>query len=237
MGQKVHPVAFRLGLNQRHQSEWFQPKHTYPELIIEDQMIRQKLFAKYTQKALLKDSKIKTIADPYILKIRIVRDIEKNLSLTIYAFNHTAFFDNFDIDKGELTQLYKFVQKLTKYKVTSIKLKPAPNSNMSENSRTNQISTSNAKFAAILIAQQIEKREPFRRVMKLALVDIMEKGVAGAKIQVSGRLNGAEMARTEEVRSGRVPLHTLRAKIDYNTYEAHTLAGLVGIKVWIYNTN
>ena len=232
MGQKVHPVAFRLGLNQRHQSEWFQPPHIYSDLIVEDQKIRQELLKKYTQKAMLKDPDLKNFADPYILTIRIVRDIEKNVSLTIYAFNHEVFFD-----KGtrELTNLYKFVKKLTKFQVTSIVLKPAQNTFIDRGSQLNKISTSNAKLVAILIAEQIEKRKPFRRVMKLALASIMKQGIEGAKIQVSGRLNGAEMARTEEVRGGRVPLHTLRAKIDYNTHEAHTLAGLVGIKVWIFN--
>ena len=234
MGQKVHPIAFRLGLNQRHQSEWFQPAHIYSELIVEDQKIRQALLQKYTQKSMLKDPELKNFADPYILKIRIVRDIEKNVSLTIYALNHDVFFDK---ETRELTQLYKFVQKLTKFKVTSIILKPAANTIIDPKSQLNSISTSNAKLIAILIAEQIEKRQPFRRVMKLALSLIMKQGIAGAKIQVSGRLNGAEMARTEEVRGGRVPLHTLRAKIDYGTHEAHTLAGLIGIKVWIFNAN
>ena len=109
MGQKVHPIAFRLGLNQRHQSEWFQPAHIYSELIVEDQKIRQALLQKYTQKSMLKDPELKNFADPYILKIRIVRDIEKNVSLTIYALNHDVFFDK---ETRELTQLYKFVQKL-----------------------------------------------------------------------------------------------------------------------------
>lgn len=234
MGQKVHPIAFRLGLNQRHQSEWFQPAHIYSELIVEDQKIRQALLQKYTQKSMLKDPELKNFADPYILKIRIVRDIEKNVSLTIYALNHDVFFDK---ETRELTQLYKFVQKLTKFKVTSIILKPAANTIIDPKSQLNSISTSNAKLIAILIAEQIEKRQPFRRVMKLALSLIMKQGIAGAKIQVSGRLNGAEMARTEEVRGGRVPLHTLGAKIDYDTHEAHTLAGLIGIKVWIFNAN
>ena len=95
----------------------------------------------------------------------------------------------------------------------------------------------NAKLVAINIAKQLEKRLPFRRVMKKALQNAERYSVTGIKIMISGRLNGAEIARTEWLREGRVPLHTINNKIDYATHEALTIYGILGIKVWIYNDN
>ena len=231
MGQKVHPIAFRLGLTQKHQSEWFQPQHKYSELISEDQYIRQEIYKKYSKKALLKTPDLKKFSDPCIFKIGIVRDIKNNISLRIYAYNHAAFFDP---GSTELTGLRSFVNRLTKFRVLNIVLKVADDTCINRKSRLYKIASSDAGLVSRLIAKQLEKREPFRRTMKSALAAIMMQKVKGAKIQLSGRLNGAEMARTEEIRKGQVPLHTLRAKIDYCSYEAKTLAGIVGVKVWVY---
>jgi small subunit ribosomal protein S3 len=204
MGQKVHPIAFRLGLNQRHQSEWFQSASNYSNLVFEDQKIRNALLKKYTKEA-------------GISKIRITRNFQKNISLTIYAFSHEKFYD-----KGtkQLNSLRKFLKRLTRFQILNITLEPTK--------RTD------ARLIAMLIAQQIEKRKPFRRAIKMALASLVKDEVEGAKIQISGRLNGAEMARTEILRVGRVPLHTLRAKIDYCVHEAHTIYGILGIKVWVF---
>ena len=204
MGQKVHPVAFRLGLNQRHQSEWFQSTSTYSDLVFEDQKIRNGLLKKYTKEA-------------GISKIRIIRDFQKNISVTIYAFSHEKFYDD---GTKQLNKLRTFLKRLTRFQILSITLEPTE--------------STDAKLIAMSIAQQIEKRKPFRRAIKNALDSLMKNQVEGAKIQISGRLNGAEMARTEILRAGRVPLHTLRAKIDYCVHEAHTIYGILGIKVWVF---
>lgn len=231
MGQKVHPIAFRLGLTHKHQSEWFQPHYQYSDLIYEDQLIRQELFKKYSKKAILKNPNLKKFSDPCIFKIGIVRDIKNNISLRIYAYNHAIFFDP---GTNNLSGLRSFVNGLTKFRVLNIVLKVAEDTCINRKSRLYKIASSDARLISRLIAKQLEKREPFRRTMKSALAAITLQGVKGAKIQLSGRLNGAEMARTEEIRKGQVPLHTLRAKIDYCSHEAHTLAGIVGIKVWIF---
>jgi small subunit ribosomal protein S3 len=208
MGQKVHPIAFRLGLNQRHQSEWFQSSKKYPEIIFEDQKIRDML--------------IQTYKNAGISKIRITRDYQKNLNITIYALVHKTFFDS-ESKTQQFDKIKTQIQQLTKYKVLKLSLEIAEKTD--------------AKLVAMVIAQDIEKRKPFRRAMKNALANLAYKKVEGARIQISGRLNGAEMARTEGVRIGRVPLHTLRAKIDYCTYEAHTIYGTLGIKVWVFKKN
>lgn len=231
MGQKVHPIAFRLGLTHKHQTEWFQPPKQYSDLISEDYKIRQELFRKYSKKVLLKDSNLKGLCDPCLFKIEIIRDIKKNISLRLYAYNHAVFFDP---GTNELKNLRSFINRLTKFRVLNIVLKGAEDTSINRKSRLYKIASSDAQLISRLIAKQLEKREPFRRAMKAALTSITLQGVKGAKIQLSGRLNGAEMARTEEIRKGQVPLHTLRAKIDYSSYEARTLAGIVGIKVWIF---
>ena len=203
MGQKVHPIGFRLGLNQRHQSEWFHSLRNFPSLLLEEKIIRDGLAKQYKEAG--------------IEKVRITRDHQQHISLNIYALWHEKLLDD---SNNELQTLRTFVQGVIKSPLVSITLEPTD--------------TTHARLVAMSIAAEVEQRKPFRRAMKNALKDLMSKNVDGAKIQISGRLNGAEIARSESIRAGRVPLHTLRAKIDYCTYEAHTIYGILGIKVWLF---
>ncbi len=205
MGQKIHPVGFRLGITKDHKSCWYADPKRYPELLQEDYKIRQ-----YIEK---------TLNNAGISDIRIERKAEQ-IELGI----HTAR-PGVVVGRGGsgIEQLRLGIQKLL---------------GGTRQIRVNVIEVPNADADAALMAeyigQQLERRVSFRRVVRQALQRAQRAEVKGIKIQVSGRLNGAEIARTEWVREGRVPLHTLRADIDYAYRTAQTTYGILGIKVWIF---
>ncbi|AIE75051.1 30S ribosomal protein S3 [Synechocystis sp. PCC 7339] len=205
MGQKIHPVGFRLGITKDHKSCWYADPKRYPELLQEDHKIRQ-----YIEK---------TLNNAGISDIRIERKAEQ-IELGI----HTAR-PGVVVGRGGsgIEQLREGLQKLL---------------GSARQIRVNVIEVPNADADAALMAeyigQQLERRVSFRRVVRQALQRAERAEVKGIKIQVSGRLNGAEIARTEWVREGRVPLHTLRADIDYAYRTALTTYGILGIKVWIF---
>lgn len=205
MGQKIHPVGFRLGITKDHKSCWYADPKRYPELLQEDYKIRQ-----YIEK---------TLNNAGISDIRIERKAEQ-IELGI----HTAR-PGVVVGRGGsgIEQLRAGLQALL---------------GGTRQIRVNVIEVPNADADAALMAeyigQQLERRVSFRRVVRQALQRAERAEVKGIKIQVSGRLNGAEIARTEWVREGRVPLHTLRADIDYAYRTALTTYGILGIKVWIF---
>ena len=205
MGQKIHPTGFRLGITKEHKSRWYADKKRYPEVLQEDYRIRQ-----YIDKSLSNAS----IAD-----VRIERKAEQ-IDLAI----HTAR-PGVVVGRGGsgIEQLRLGLQQLL---------------DGSRQIRINVIEVAQVDGNAVLIAeyivQQLERRVSFRRVVRQAIQRAQRAEVKGIKIQVSGRLNGAEIARTEWVREGRVPLHTLRADIDYAYRTAQTIYGILGIKVWIF---
>ena len=205
MGQKIHPVGFRLGITKDHKSCWYADPKRYPELLQEDYKIRQ-----YIEK---------TLNNAGISDIRIERKAEQ-IELGI----HTAR-PGVVVGRGGsgIEQLRTGLQTLL---------------GGTRQIRVNVIEVPNADADAALMAeyigQQLERRVSFRRVVRQALQRAERAEVKGIKIQVSGRLNGAEIARTEWVREGRVPLHTLRADIDYAYRTALTTYGILGIKVWIF---
>ncbi|MBD2652292.1 MULTISPECIES: 30S ribosomal protein S3 [Synechocystis] len=205
MGQKIHPVGFRLGITKDHKSCWYADPKRYPELLQEDYKIRQ-----YIEK---------TLNNAGISDIRIERKAEQ-IELGI----HTAR-PGVVVGRGGsgIEQLRTGLQNLL---------------GGARQIRVNVIEVPNADADAALMAeyigQQLERRVSFRRVVRQALQRAERAEVKGIKIQVSGRLNGAEIARTEWVREGRVPLHTLRADIDYAYRTALTTYGILGIKVWIF---
>ena len=224
MGQKVHPIGFRLGLNQRHKSEWFHSVKAYPELVYDDYKIRQFIFEYYT--TIKRERKFHPNAE--MNKVRITRNRQKDISLFIYTNNPDPFFTQLTQKNNTpgpktMCAFRKKLQKITPFPIIHIQLKPAP-----------KVS---ALSKAISIATQLEQRKPFRPIMRSTLRKIKSENVAGAKIQISGRLNGAEMARSEITRYGQVPLHTLRTRIDYCKHEAHTIYGIIGIKIWIVNAS
>ena len=202
MGQKVNPIALRLGIVKGWESNWYGGK-TFPDKIVEDHKIR-----KYIAVRIPKGS---------ISKVIIERTL-KRITLTI----HTAR-PGVVIGKGG-AEVDKIKEELKKLTGKDLQI------NIFEIKRPEL----DAKLVGESIAQQLKARISYRRAMKQAISSAMRVGAQGIKIKVSGRLGGAEMARSEQYKEGRIPLHTLRADIDYAISEADTVYGKIGIKVWIF---
>jgi len=206
MGQKVHPTGIRLGIVKDWASKWYADTKSFPEYIREDHLIR--LFIK---------DKLK---DASISRISIERP-SKKCNVTI----HTARPGIVIGKKGEDIEKLRFeIASMIKMNVGEVRV------NINEVRKPEL----DAQLVAEGIAQQLERRVMFRRAMKRAVTNTMRVGAEGIKVKVGGRLNGAEIARSEWYREGRVPLHTLRADIDYGTADANTTYGVIGVKVWIF---
>jgi small subunit ribosomal protein S3 len=205
MGQKVNPIGIRLGITRDWASKWYADSKTFPEYVETDFRIREFLKRK------LKDASVG--------KIQIERPARK-AHITV----HTARPGVVIGKKGEdIEKLRDGVARLLKMPLGDVRI------NISEIRKPEL----DALLVAEGIAQQLERRVMFRRAMKRAVTNTMRLGAQGIKVQVAGRLNGAEIARTEWYREGRVPLHTFRADIDYGLAEAKTTYGVIGVKVWI----
>ncbi|MBL6446507.1 30S ribosomal protein S3 [Fulvivirga sp. 29W222] len=202
MGQKVNPIALRLGIVRGWDSSWY-GGNTFSDKLIEDHNIRKYMAAR--------------IPKGGISKVIIERTL-KRITLTV----HTAR-PGVVIGKGgaEVDKIKEELKKLTGKDVQI---------NIFEIKRPEL----DAKLVGDSVAQQLQARISYRRAMKQAIASAMRVGAQGIKIKVSGRLGGAEMARTEQYKDGRIPLHTLRADIDYAICEANTVYGKIGIKVWIF---
>ena len=211
MGQKTHPTGFRIGINKPHSSTWFANYGAFSEVLKEDYKIRQffeKEFSAIYEKA-------------GIAKLEIRRKVNQ-LELLIYAARPKSIAAASD-DEGTILNLKLALKKLLKdSKQIRIKVLQI---NKSENE---------SSLVARSLATQLEKRVAFRKAIRQTTQMLQKSGVKGFKIQVSGRLNGAEIARAEWVREGRVPLQTLRANIDYACARAQTTYGILGIKIWIF---
>jgi small subunit ribosomal protein S3 len=206
MGQKVHPTGIRLGIVKDWSSKWYADSKTFPQYIKSDHDIRERIRLR------LKDASVS--------RITIERPAKK-VNVTI----HTARPGIVIGKKGEdIEKLRADLASLTGMNIADVRL------NISEVRKPEL----DAQLVAEGIAQQLERRVMFRRAMKRAVTNTMRVGAEGVKVKVGGRLNGAEIARSEWYREGRVPLHTLRADIDYGFAEAATTYGVIGIKVWIY---
>ncbi|MEL6602784.1 MAG: 30S ribosomal protein S3 [Cyanobacteria bacterium J06614_10] len=206
MGQKIHPIGLRLGITQEHRSRWYADKNRYPALLEEDHEIR-----KYIEKTLanagISDVHIERKADQIDLEVRTARP-------------------GVVVGRGGagIETLRAGLQKKIKDDSRQIRI------NVVEVARVD----ADAGLICEYITQQLERRVSFRRVVRQAIQRAQRAGVEGIKIQVSGRLNGAEIARTEWTREGRVPLHTLRANIDYAYRTAQTTYGILGVKTWVF---
>ena len=206
MGQKVHPTGIRLGIVKDWTSKWYADSKTYADYVRIDHELR--VFIK---------NKLK---DASVSKITIERPAKK-VNITI----HTARPGIVIGKKGEdIEKLRAEVSAMIGMPISDVRI------NISEIRKPEL----DAQLVAEGIAQQLERRVMFRRAMKRAVTNTMRVGAEGIKVKVGGRLNGAEIARSEWYREGRVPLHTLRADIDYGTAEAHTTYGVIGVKVWIF---
>ncbi|NPA11962.1 MAG: 30S ribosomal protein S3 [Epsilonproteobacteria bacterium] len=204
MGQKTNPIGLRLGINRNWRSRWFINYNTMPENVLGDYELRRFLKKKLYYAG---------VSDI------IIERTAKKVRITIFAAKPGII-----IGKGgsEVEALKKELQKMIGDKELILNIKEERKPHLS------------AQLAAENVATQIERRVAFRRAMKKVIQNALKAGAKGIKVQVSGRLNGAEMARTEWYLEGRVPLHTLRAKIDYGFAEALTTYGIIGVKVWIF---
>ncbi len=203
MGQKIHPIGFRLSVNKNWSSRWYANSKNFPEMLQSDIKVRAFLNKK--------------LAAAAVSKIIIERPA-KNAKITIHSARPGVVIGK----KGE---------DIESLRSTLQGMMGVPVHLNIEEVRKPEI---DATLIAQSIAQQLEKRVMFRRAMKRAMQNAMRLGAQGIKIMSSGRLNGIEIARTEWYREGRVPLHTLRADIDYGVAEALTTYGIIGIKVWVF---
>lgn len=206
MGQKTHPLGFRLGITQKHRSSWFEPKESYPQTLEEDFKIRT-----YLERSL---------SSAGISKIEIHRKSDQ-IELEIHTSRPGVIVGRSGTNIEKLKDdLNKNLRHPRQIRINVTELTKAD---------------SDASLIAEFIAQQLEKRVAFRRATRQAIQKAQRLNIQGIKVQVSGRLNGAEIARSEWVREGRVPLQTLRADIDYATKRAQTTYGVLGVKVWVFN--
>jgi len=206
MGQKVHPTGFRLGIATDWTSKWYADTSQFADFLDEDLKIREFLKKKLAQAA--------------ISRIQISRPA-KSVAVTI----HTARPGIIIGKKGEdIERLRIEVASLVSAHLNNVKINI-------EEIRKPEL---DAQLVAEGVASQLERRVMFRRAMRRSVTNAMRIGAEGIKINVAGRLNGAEIARSEWYREGRVPLHTLRADVDYGFAEALTTYGILGVKVWIY---
>lgn len=209
MGQKTHPLGFRLGITQEHKAKWYANFNQYGNILQEDDKIRT-----YINKIAKANS---------ISNVRINRNgLNDQIQLNIETGKPGILVG--DMGTG-LENLLNNIKKLL-----------PENRQLTINVFEVEKVDLNASLLADLVAEQLEKRIAFRRAIREALQRAQKQNVNGIKIQVSGRLNGAEIARSEWIREGRVPLQTLRADIDYATKEANTIYGVLGIKVWLFKS-
>jgi small subunit ribosomal protein S3 len=208
MGQKVNPTGFRTGITEDWKSKWYAPKHAYGTFLVEDFKIRRLIDAKLNRRP------------PFaaVSEILIERTREE-ITITLKTARPGLVIG----PKGaEVDKLREELEDMIKRKVAPVKVIEIKNPDL------------NAQLVAEGIAEQLKKRASFRRVLKMRMDTTMQAGAKGIKIQVSGRLGGAEIARTEKSTTGSVPLTTLQADVSYGYAIAYTTYGTIGIKTWIY---
>ena len=206
MGQKVHPIGIRLGIVKDWSSKWYANTKDFPGYVKQDHEVRTFIKSKFK--------------DASISKINIERP-SKKANITIMTARPGIVIGK----KGEdIENLRAKLALMMNMHINDLRI------NISEIRKPEL----DAQLVADGIAQQLERRVMFRRAMKRAVTSTMRLGAEGIKVKVGGRLNGAEIARSEWYREGRVPLHTLRADIDYGVAEAITTYGIIGVKVWIF---
>jgi small subunit ribosomal protein S3 len=203
MGQKVNPISFRLQIHKNWSSRWFAPKKDFAKLLVEDSRIRGLIEKKFASR-------------PTINAIEIERSANL-ITVTIHTAKAGVVIGRGGVGATELkAEIEKIASLPVRLNIEEIKRPELA-----------------AKLVAENIAHQLEKRVNFRRAIKMTAQNVMAAGAKGVRIQVSGRLNNAEMARREKIIEGSVPLHTLRSDIDFHVARAQTPAGIIGVKVWI----
>jgi small subunit ribosomal protein S3 len=208
MGQKVNPIGFRTGITEDWTSKWYAPKAAYGAFLIEDFKIRNLIDAKLNRRP------------PFAAVSRI--DIERTreeVTITLRTARPGLVIG----PKGaEVDKLREELEDMIKRKVAPVKVIEIKNPDL------------NAQLVAEAVAEQLKKRASFRRVLKMRTESTMQAGAKGIKLVISGRLGGAEIARTEQTVVGSIPLTTLQANVDYGFAPAFTTYGAIGVKCWIY---
>lgn len=203
MGNKIHPIAFRLGPVYTWTSRWFAQRKRYQNLLLEDVKIRKALNARLKPAGLA--------------RVEIERSINR-VNLTLFVARPGVV-----IGRGGtgMEELKKFIEKLLPDSKVDIKVEPVKEPNL------------DAQLVAVNIADQLAKRLPAKRVLKQSIEKVMTAGAKGVRIRLGGRIGGAEIARIEHDQAGIVPLSSVKERIDFAAYPAYTRSGYVGIKVWI----
>lgn len=208
MGQKVNPTGFRTGITEDWKSKWYAPKAVYGDFLVEDQLIRRRIDDK-----LNRQPPFAAIADVLIERTR------EEVTVTLRTARPGLVIG----PKGaEVDKLREELEDLIKRKVAPIKVIEIKNPDL------------NAQLVAEAISEQIKKRASFRRLLKQRADATIQAGAKGIRIRISGRLGGAEIARSEAITLGSVPLTTLQADVNYGYSVAHTTYGAIGTKVWVY---
>lgn len=205
MGQKVNPIGLRLGINKTWKSKWYVDPREYADTLHEDLVIRKTLLnCPETKGADISD--IEIIRHPQRITV-VIKTSRPGIIIGAKGSNIEKIGNRLQTIAGKKIQI----------KIKEIKTPEG-----------------DAQIVALNIARQLKSRSSFRRTLKMAVNNSMKTGIQGIKVKVSGRLGGAEMSRTEQYKAGRVPLHTLRANIEYGFAEADTTFGLIGVKVWVF---
>jgi len=204
MGQKVNPISMRLQANKNWRSKWFATKTEYVQWLSEDIAVRKVVEKRFETRAVINNIEIERSAN--------------QATINIYTSKAGVVIGRGGAGVQELkADLEKIIHMPVRINIEEVKRPELA-----------------AKLVAENIARQLERRINFRRATKMTAQNTMNAGAKGIRIEVAGRLNGAEMSRREKVIEGSVPLHTIRADVDYHCARAHTPAGIIGVKVWIY---
>jgi len=232
MGQKIHPLGLRIGITQKHRSKWCTNTTDYPRFILEDKLLRDYLFKKYAAA---------NIVDIIIHRRQRAKDLKTQEPIDlIEIFIHTPvpikiLNKNKQKSQESMISLRSDLEKLCQKKRRKENL---PEVRLSVNVLKVFDQYTEASIIADDLIKQLEARVPFRLALKKVLKPVLDllkkKKLNGIRIQIAGRLNGAEIARTEWFREGRIPLHTLRADVNYCYKTAKTIYGIMGIKVWTF---
>ena len=211
MGQKVSPTGLRIGVIKDWDARWYADKKNFSKFLVEDNKIRKAIKTKYYEDSI---SSINISR-----KLSSAQNNEYIINITIYTSKPGILIGQ---NGAGVIEIQKYVEKIVPGKKISVTVQSINKPEI------------DAQLAAEAIAKQLEQRVQFRRAMKQVILRAMKGGVKGIKTMVSGRLDGAEIARSESYHEGSIPLQTLRADIDYGFAEANTTFGKIGVKVWIY---
>ena len=246
MGQKTNPKGFRLVTTQKHLSDWYSNKLIYPSLIKEDFLIRSKveeMFKEFLSISRIEINRVnQEIDQKEYVNITInalfprAKEMYKKVSKYFEETTENTNQKNLNSINNSKGNLKRFTSLLLKINIRNLirYFQIKNNKNYFVTIKFIRNPFEDATLIAKYISEQLEKRIPFRRAVKQTIKKVQLTSMKGLKVEVSGRLNGIEIARSEWKREGKIPLHTLKAKIDYTHQRADTVYGVIGIKVWLF---